>query len=94
MTSIVEMMIAGGRVPVLARIPYATAAHGQLAPFNAAIDQISTSHGLPCGPDLYNWFKDHPEELSMDGVHPSETGYRSVNRLWATAMSGRYPANH
>jgi len=93
MTSIVEMMIAAGRVPILARIPYATAAHDHLAPFNAAIDDISTRHGLPCGPDLYNWFKDHPEELSMDGVHPSETGYRSVNRLWATAMSGRYPAN-
>jgi lysophospholipase L1-like esterase len=93
MTAIVEMIIAAGRVPILARIPYASMAHEQLAPFNAAIDEISTSHGLPCGPDLYTWFKDHPEELSTDGVHPSDIGYRSLNRLWATAMQGLYPAN-
>ncbi len=93
MTSIVDMLIAAGRVPILARIPFATMFHDNLAPFNAAIDEISTSHGLPCGPDLYSWFRDHPEELSSDGVHPSDIGYRSLNRLWAMAMLGRYPAN-
>jgi lysophospholipase L1-like esterase len=92
MTAMVDMMIVDGRVPIVARIPYATKAHDMLAPFNAAIDALSASRGLPCGPDLYQWFKDHPEELSDDGVHPSDIGYRSVNKLWADAMLGRYPA--
>ncbi|MES1206594.1 MAG: GDSL-type esterase/lipase family protein [Pseudomonadota bacterium] len=92
MTGIVEAILAGGRVPILARIPYASTHHPALAPFNAAIDGISTAHALPCGPDLYNWFKDHPDELGPDGVHPSDAGYRSINRLWADAMLGLYPA--
>ncbi len=33
--------------------------------------------------DAYNWFKEHPEELSADGVHVNPTGAESWNRLWA-----------
>jgi lysophospholipase L1-like esterase len=80
-------------VPILARIPYSTQAMTTLPMFNAVIDRISTANGLPCGPDLYAWFRDHPEEISNDGVHPTDVGYRSMNRLWANAMLGRYLAN-
>jgi acyl-CoA thioesterase-1 len=96
MTSLVDMIIAAGRVPVLARIPYSAAAPHSVSEFNAVIDRLSTSHGLPCGPDLYAWFRDHPEEISPNdpsSVHPDDVGYRSINRLWAQAMLGRYPPN-
>jgi acyl-CoA thioesterase-1 len=96
MSSIVDMIIAAGRVPILARIPYSAAAPHTVPQFNAIIDRLSTSHGLPCGPDLYAWFRDHPEEISPSdpsSVHPGDVGNQSINRLWAQAMLGRYPRN-
>lgn len=33
--------------------------------------------------DAYSWFKEHPEELSPDGIHVNKTGEISWNRLWA-----------
>jgi lysophospholipase L1-like esterase len=93
MKTMVDMVLASGRVPILARIPYSGQAEATLPMFNAVIDRISTANGLPCGPDLYAWFRDHPEEVSTDGVHPTDVGYRSMNRLWANAMLGRYLAN-
>ncbi len=93
MNTMVDMVLASGRVPILARIPYSTQAPTTLPMFNGVIDRISTANGLPCGPDLYAWFRDHPEEISADGVHPNDVGYRSMNRLWANAMLGRYLSN-
>lgn len=33
--------------------------------------------------DAYGWFKEHPEELSADGIHVNPKGAESWNRLWA-----------
>ncbi|MCX7918760.1 MAG: SGNH/GDSL hydrolase family protein [bacterium] len=32
--------------------------------------------------NAYDWFKDHPEELSADGIHVNKIGEESWNRLW------------
>jgi lysophospholipase L1-like esterase len=42
------------------------------------------------GPDLYSWFSAHPGEFGPDGVHPSEAGTRSINRLWYEALRPLY----
>jgi lysophospholipase L1-like esterase len=88
---IVQKLLADGRVPILARIPYASMHHATLAPFNAAIDQLSTNRGLPCGPDFYAWFISHPDQLGPDGVHPADAGNVSMNRLWAAMADRFYP---
>jgi acyl-CoA thioesterase-1 len=93
MNAIVQMVLDAGKVPILARLPYSEQAKTTLPQFNTIIDKISTDKKLPCGPDLYDWFRVHPEQVSVDGVHPSEVGYRSINKLWAEAMSRLYPAN-
>jgi hypothetical protein len=33
--------------------------------------------------DAYNWFKEHQDELSADGIHVNDAGKISWNRLWA-----------
>ena len=33
--------------------------------------------------DAYGWFRDHPDEIGRDGIHPNRAGRRSWNRLWA-----------
>jgi len=87
---IVQAVLDADRVPVLARIPFATVAHATLPLFNEVIDRLSTEFALPCGPDLYGWFRDNPADLSPDGVHPARSGYIAMNRLWAETASGFY----
>jgi lysophospholipase L1-like esterase len=87
MGTIVDRVLAAGRVPILATIPFASDGHHRNIPlFNAAIDDLRRSRALPQGPDLYAWFAAHPEELA-DGLHPSDRGVASINRLWAGAAS-------
>jgi len=90
--TIVERIQAAGRIPVLARIPYALKgpADADIQALNDVIDRLTTRYGLIPGPDLYAWFSGHPDELSSDGVHPSDAGTRSINRLWYEALSPLY----
>lgn len=88
---IVRRLLAAGKVPVLARIPYAAdGQHDTIPRFNQVIAQIESAHCLPAGPDLYSWFHDHPEHLK-DKLHPDEEGIRAINRLWAEAVDRLYP---
>ena len=93
MQGIIDAVLSAGRVPILARIPYSSTAHETLDQFNAVIDRLQADNGLPCGPDLYGWFLQHPEELGTDGVHPTNEGYLSMNRLWAEAADSLYPSD-
>jgi acyl-CoA thioesterase-1 len=91
MRGIVEAVLADGRTPILARIPYASdGAHETLSEFNAVVDALTVEYGLPCGPDLFAWFQSHPDELDDDGVHPTSRGQRSMNALWADVITGFY----
>jgi hypothetical protein len=92
--TIVDHIKAAGRVPILARIPFASRGpdDADVQALNTVIDRVGSRNGLLPGPDLYSWFKAHPGELSSDGVHPSDAGARSINRLWYEALRPLYPA--
>jgi lysophospholipase L1-like esterase len=92
--TIVDRIVAAGRVPLIARIPFAARgpADSDVRALNDVVDLVTARNGLLPGPDLYAWFSAHPDELSTDGVHPSETGYRSINRLWYEALRPLYDA--
>jgi lysophospholipase L1-like esterase len=90
--TIIERIDAAGRVPVVARIPFA--ADGpedtDVRALNSVIDRVTAEYGLLPGPDLYEWFSAHRDELSDDGVHPNDAGNRSINRLWYEALRRLY----
>jgi len=90
LVELVERILEAGRVPVLARIPFADAAHTTLPEFNEVIDRVQQEYELPCGPDLFGWFWEHPDGLGDDGVHPRQAGYAEINRLWAEAAAAYY----
>jgi lysophospholipase L1-like esterase len=81
--ALIDVILDAGRTPHLGRIPFATAAHGTVPAFNQVIDDLVEEYELPCGPDLYTWFRDNSAELGTDGVHPIKPGNISINRLWA-----------
>jgi acyl-CoA thioesterase-1 len=90
LTTLVDRVRAAGRVPILPTIPFASDGHHRNIPrFNAVIDELGRARSLPRGPDLYAWFEAHPEEL-RDGVHPSDEGVASINRLWALTADTLY----
>jgi len=90
--TLVDRIVAAGRVPVIARIPFATKgpADADMRALNVVIDLVTARNGLLPGPDLYAWFSAHPDELSQDGVHPSDAGTLSINRLWYEALRPLY----
>lgn len=78
---------AGGRTPMLARIPWSPLERmGALEAYNEAIAQLERELGLAPGPDLYAWFREHPEQLAADGIHPRDEGGAAIRRLWAQAL--------
>ncbi len=90
MQTIIDRIKAAGHVPILARIPYSTDGnHSTIREFNAVVDQLRRDNGLPAGPDLYDWFMKHPDQL-RDGLHPNDKGIVAINRLWAEAIDPLY----
>jgi lysophospholipase L1-like esterase len=88
--TMIEHIVATGRVPVLARIPFSPDGnHTTLDQYNQVIDQLTQHHRLLPGPDLYSWFQTHPEQLT-DQVHPGPEGRVAMNQLWAKAMDPLY----
>jgi lysophospholipase L1-like esterase len=88
LVELVDRLIAAGRTPILARIPFADdGAHETLPDFNAVIDRVREEYDLPCGPDLYGWFWENRNLLGDDKVHPIQKGYIEINRLWAEAAA-------
>jgi lysophospholipase L1-like esterase len=99
LSDIVRLVQESGRVPIVARLSYRAytkpprvppESNGSLpyveAIYDPLIDAMTPdfSSFWGCGVvDPYTWYRDHPEELSRDGIHPNREGRRSWARLWA-----------
>lgn len=100
MRTLINRVIAGGRVPVLARIPFANGTnmatgadeHTTVPDFNQVVDALQAEFGLPCGPDLYAVFEEAQDGLGPDGVHPNTQGYVRMNAAWAGRAEALYTA--
>jgi lysophospholipase L1-like esterase len=78
-----------GIKPIVARIPATDPGKASWQvneAFLKAIDDLTKKNKLHPGPNLYNWFLQHPEELKEDGVHPTQSGGTTIQRLWAEAV--------
>ena len=95
MQTIVDRIVKAGRMPVIARIPFAVGGPDDedVRALNQVIDRLTARNRLLPGPDLYAWFSEHRGELSPDGVHPSDAGTRSINRLWYEALRPLYDSS-
>jgi len=106
MQSMITMLQAAGRVPVIPHIPWAGTISG-IASYNAVVDQLVQMYNLTPGPDLYTYFQQHSsgDDASTneflcppcaggrmtDYLHPNDTGLTAMNTLWAQAMCPLYP---
>ena len=95
MQTIIDSAKAHGITPIIARIiaTDSSKAGWQVNPaFLEAVDKLTADNNLPAGPDFYGYFKEHPELLASDGVHPNADtkGGQAMHRLWAEALSPLY----
>ena len=88
---VIRKVRAAGKVPIVPRIPYrADSKEDFAARLDAVVDAVTREERLVPGPDLYAWFRAHPERL-MDGLHPDPAGAVEMIRLWAEAAAPLYP---
>lgn len=85
----IERVLELGKTPVLPKIPYATetGVNTYLDDYNAMIDKLYEEYPeVILGPDFDAYFRENPDMLSSDGVHPSSEGYAAMRQLWAQTM--------
>ncbi len=86
----IDAVLKSGFVPVLPRIPYSTNTdvNKNLDLFNDQIDRLYEEYGeqLVQGPDFDAFFRENPDYLSSDGVHPNSEGYDAMRQQWAKEM--------
>lgn len=96
MQKIIDAAKSKGITPIIARMIATNPVAAEWQVYQGyldAIDDLTEKNELPKGPDFFDYFSKHPEELSAeDGVHPNEKGAASMHRLWAEAMSPLYKA--
>jgi acyl-CoA thioesterase-1 len=100
MQSMITMVKAAGRIPVIPHVPFSgDGMHGGLPQYNAVIDTLVQQNGLMAGPDLYAYFMQNQQLFvcppcggrTTDNLHPDDTGLADMNALWTTAMRPLYP---
>ena len=96
MQTIIDSAKVHGITPVIARIiaTDSSKAGWQVNPaFLEAVDKLVADNNLPSGPDFYTYFREHPELLGSDGVHPNaDGGGQAMHHLWAEALAPLYAA--
>lgn len=85
----VEKILEAGKIPIVPKIPYATeeGVNLYLTDYNEMIDKIYENYPqVVKGPDFEELFRNSPDLLSQDGVHPTSEGYAAMRELWAETM--------
>jgi lysophospholipase L1-like esterase len=89
METIVNKVLASGRIPVVSKIPWAAEPGvANNAPlYNEKVDALYRAcPKVMKGPDFWSIFQGKRELLGPDGVHPSPKGYGVMRAEWAKTM--------
>ena len=89
MQRIISAIRSAGKIPCLAKVPYATIRSidiSSIREYNEVVDELVAANNISViPPDFYAYFQKHPDELS-DGMHPNKIGYESMANLWFSAL--------
>ncbi|MBE0568290.1 MAG: hypothetical protein IH577_01255 [Deltaproteobacteria bacterium] len=90
MQRIISAILAAGKTPYLAEVPYTSDPlrdRAMIFEYNAVNDELFLTNDISVTPPpFYSYFRAHKRELA-DGLHPNGTGYRSMADLWFNALS-------
>ena len=90
MQKIISAVLAAGKIPFLAKVPYSTSSTidiPSVREYNIVVDELVAANNITVTPpDFFAYFQKHPEEIA-DGIHPNKTGYESMANLWFIALT-------
>jgi len=90
MQRIISAILAAGKVPYLAKVPYTTSPSidiSSIREYNVVVDELVAANNIAVTPpDFYAYFQEHPDEIP-DGIHPNRIGYESMANLWFIALT-------
>jgi lysophospholipase L1-like esterase len=90
MRSLIQTVLAAGKLPVIPRIPWSRNSQWQadLPVLNARIDALYAEFPqVVRGPDLWTFFQANPSLISSDDLHPTAEGYFRLKQVWAETMA-------
>lgn len=100
MQSMINMVKAAGRIPVIPHIPFSgDGNHAAVPAYDTVIDTLVQQNQLMAGPDFYTYFMQNQALFvcgcqgtrTTDNLHPNDQGLAGMNALWTTAMQPLYP---
>ena len=90
MQKIISAIIAVGKTPYLAEVPYAiypNFSDSFIQEYNVVIDELFVDNGIAVTPPpFYAYYLANPGKLA-DGLHPTGSGYQSMADLWFGALT-------
>lgn len=85
----VQAVLNADKIPVIPHIPWGKHPNIQRCgpALNARIDALYTAFPkIIKGPDLWTFFKNNPQFISNDTIHPTEIGFGVYRQQWANMM--------
>ncbi len=92
MESLVQKVIALGKVPVVPHVPWSNTKLEEGPLLNQQIDALYTKYPqIVKGPDLWKAFENHLEYVPAGDVHPNTEGMEFLRGEWAKIISAVNP---
>lgn len=89
MRRLVRAVLAAGKVPVIPKIDYTKDAerNANIPRLNARIDRLYDAYPqIVKGPDFWSFFRQHPNLIRPNDIHPTDAGLAAMRQLWAKTM--------
>jgi lysophospholipase L1-like esterase len=87
---IISAIRSAGKIPYLAKVPYATYSSidiSSIREYNVVVDELVAANNIAVPPpDFFSYFQKNPDEIP-DGLHPNKIGYESMANLWFIALT-------
>jgi lysophospholipase L1-like esterase len=87
--TMIQAVTAVGKTPVIPKIPWSCGVtHQKYIPtLNQQIDALYAAYPqVVKGPDLFAFFQSNQSLIGSDCVHPTDSGYYAMRKLWADTM--------
>jgi hypothetical protein len=89
METLVEKVIATGRVPVVPHMPWSDQRTDRGPAINASIDALYAKYpSILRGPDLWAFFENRTDLVPPGDLHPNDVGKEELRKQWAAVMAG------
>ena len=89
MSQLVQAVLAAGKIPMIPTISYTNdpTHNANIPAYNAKIAQLYAAFPqIVHGPDLWSFYRAHPDLVGAGDIHPTATGYGALRQQWTSSL--------